>query len=38
LALVAGSFDPGWPPWRVLLVAFYLNVALAVISLVPIPR
>jgi len=37
LALRAGSFDPAWPPWRVLLVAFYFNVALAVISLVPIP-
>jgi Zn-dependent protease len=37
LALTAGSFDPAWPPWHVLLVAFYFNVALAVISLVPIP-
>ncbi len=37
LALTAGLFDLEWPPWRVLLVAFYFNVALAVISLVPIP-
>lgn len=37
LALTAGSFDSAWPPWRVLLVGFYFNVALAVISLVPIP-
>lgn len=37
LALRLGSFDPAWPPWRVLLLAFYFNVGLAVISLVPIP-
>ncbi|TMD48745.1 MAG: site-2 protease family protein [Chloroflexi bacterium] len=37
LALAAGSFDPAGPPWRLLLVAFYFNVALGVISLVPIP-
>jgi Zn-dependent protease len=37
LALVAGIFDATWPPWRLLLVAFYLNVALAVFNLLPIP-
>ena len=37
LALVAGTFDASWPPWRLLLVAFYLNVALAVLNLLPIP-
>jgi Zn-dependent protease len=37
LALLAGVFDGNWPPWRLLLVAFYLNVALAVLNLLPIP-
>jgi Zn-dependent protease len=37
LGLNAGSFDAGWPPWRLLLVAFYLNVALAVLNFLPIP-
>jgi Zn-dependent protease len=37
LGLNAGSFDAGWPLWRLLLVAFYLNVALAVLNFLPIP-
>ena len=37
LGLNAGTFDANWPPWRLLLVAFYLNVALAVLNLLPIP-
>lgn len=37
VALVNGSLDASWPPWRLLLVAFYLNVALAVLNLLPIP-
>jgi Zn-dependent protease len=37
LLLRAGSFDPGLPPWRLLWVAFILNVVLAVFNLLPIP-
>jgi Zn-dependent protease len=37
LGINAGTFDAGWPPWRLLLVAFYLNVALAVLNILPIP-
>lgn len=33
----AGSFDPALPPWRLLWVAFILNVVLAVFNLLPIP-
>ena len=37
LGINAGTFDASWPPWRLLLVAFYLNVALAVLNILPIP-
>jgi len=37
LLLRAGSFDLGLPPWRLLWVAFILNVVLAVFNLLPIP-
>src|SRR2546423_2032102 len=37
LVLLAGSFDAAWPPWRLLQVAFILNVVLAVFNLLPIP-
>src|SRR5438105_3854310 len=37
LGINAGTFDTNWPPWRLLLVAFYLNVALAVLNILPIP-
>ncbi|TMC63135.1 MAG: site-2 protease family protein [Chloroflexota bacterium] len=37
LALLAGSFDPASPPWRLLQVAFILNVVLAVFNILPIP-
>jgi Zn-dependent protease len=36
-ALLAGSFDPSWPAWRLLETAFILNVVLAVFNLLPIP-
>jgi len=37
LALLAGSFDASSPPWRLLQVAFILNIILAVFNLLPIP-
>jgi len=37
LALLAGSFDASSPPWRLLQVAFILNIVLAVFNLLPIP-
>jgi Zn-dependent protease len=37
LLLRAGSFDYGFPPWRLLWVAFILNVVLAVFNILPIP-
>ncbi len=37
LGVLAGSFDPASPPWRLLQVAFILNVVLAVFNLLPIP-
>jgi Zn-dependent protease len=37
LGLLAGSFDPASPPWRLLQVAFILNVVLAVFNILPIP-
>jgi Zn-dependent protease len=37
LLLRAGSFDLGFPPWRLLWVAFILNVVLTVFNLLPIP-
>ena len=37
LAFLAGSFDPSSPPWRLLQVAFTLNVVLAVFNLIPVP-
>jgi Zn-dependent protease len=37
LGFLAGSFDPASPPWRLLDVAFTLNVVLAVFNLLPIP-
>jgi Zn-dependent protease len=37
LLLRAGSFDLGFPPWRLLSVAFILNVVLTVFNLLPIP-
>ena len=37
LLLIAGSFDPSSPPWRLLQTAFILNVVLAVFNLLPIP-
>jgi Zn-dependent protease len=37
LGALAGSFDPSSPPWRLLQVAFTLNVVLAVFNLLPIP-
>jgi len=37
LGLLAGSFDGSSPPWRLLQVAFILNVVLAVFNLLPIP-
>jgi Zn-dependent protease len=37
LALIAGSFNASSPPWRLLQVAFILNVVLAVFNLLPIP-
>lgn len=37
LGINAGVFDGGFPLWRLLLVAFYLNVALAIFNLLPIP-
>jgi Zn-dependent protease len=37
LLLRAGSFDLGFPLWRLLWVAFILNVVLAVFNLLPIP-
>jgi Zn-dependent protease len=37
LGFLAGSFDPSSPPWRLLQVAFTLNVVLAVFNLIPVP-
>ena len=37
LGFLAGSFDASSPPWRLLQVAFILNVVLAVFNLLPIP-
>jgi len=37
LGLLSGSFDPLSPPWRLLQVAFVLNVVLAVFNILPIP-
>lgn len=37
LGVLAGSFDATSPPWRLLQVAFILNVVLAVFNLLPIP-
>jgi Zn-dependent protease len=37
LLLRAGSFDIGLPPWRLLWVAFILNVVLTIFNLLPIP-
>ena len=37
LGVLAGAFDPSSPPWRLLQVAFILNVVLAVFNLLPIP-
>ena len=37
LGVLAGSFDASSPPWRLLQVAFILNVVLAVFNLLPIP-
>ena len=37
LLLRAGSFDLAVPPWRLLCVAFVLNVVLAVFNFLPIP-
>jgi Zn-dependent protease len=37
LLLRAGSFDLGFPPWRLLWVAFILNVVPAVFNILPIP-
>jgi Zn-dependent protease len=37
LALAGGFLDPASPPWALLLVAFYLNVLLAIINLLPLP-
>ena len=37
LGVLAGSFDPFSPPWRLLQVAFTLNVVLAVFNFLPIP-
>jgi len=37
LGFLAGSFDPASPPWRLLQVAFTLNVVLAVFNLIPVP-
>ncbi|HEX9097482.1 MAG TPA: site-2 protease family protein [Candidatus Dormibacteraeota bacterium] len=37
LGLLSGSFDPASPPWRLLQVAFVLNVVLAVFNILPIP-
>jgi Zn-dependent protease len=37
LGVLAGAFDPASPPWRLLQVAFILNVVLAVFNLLPIP-
>ena len=37
LSVIAGSFDASSPPWRLLQVAFILNVVLAVFNLLPIP-
>ncbi len=37
VALLAGSFDSSWPPWRLGQTAFILNVVLAVFNLLPIP-
>lgn len=37
LLLRAGGFDLGFPLWRLLWVAFILNVVLAVFNLLPIP-
>ncbi|MDQ6711834.1 MAG: site-2 protease family protein [Candidatus Dormibacteraeota bacterium] len=37
LLIGAGSFDIGLPPWRLLWVAFILNVVLAVFNILPIP-
>jgi len=37
LGFLAGSFDPSSPPWRLLQVAFTLNIVLAVFNLIPVP-
>lgn len=37
LGSLTGSFDASSPPWRLLQVAFILNVVLAVFNLLPIP-
>jgi len=37
LLVRAGSFDLGLPPWRLLWVAFILNLVLAVFNILPIP-
>jgi Zn-dependent protease len=37
LGLLDGSFNPSSPPWRLLEVAFILNVVLAVFNLLPMP-
>jgi Zn-dependent protease len=37
LALAGGFLDPSSPLWALLLVAFYLNVLLAILNLLPIP-
>ena len=37
LGVFAGSFDASSPPWRLLQVAFILNIVLAVFNLLPIP-
>ena len=37
LGVLSGGFDPSFPPWRLLQVAFILNVVLAVFNLIPVP-
>ncbi len=37
LLLASGVLDPGSPPFQLILVAFYFNVLLAVVNLLPIP-
>ncbi len=37
LGVLDGTFDPSSPPWRLLQVAFTLNIVLAIFNLIPIP-